>query len=125
MANEITLSLSVRVKNGAMDTSLAFSSQFDQVTLGGGGPGLIAVGTSEENVGLGDIATPSLCLFQSLEAIGGNFVEFGASATTPTMATCCRIYPTQFGLLWLFPTVTIRAKADTASVNLSFWIFEL
>ena len=125
MANELTISVSARIKNGAMDTTLAFSSTFDQTTLGGGGPGLIAVGTGEENVALGDITTPSLCLFQSLEAVGGNYVEFGASATTPTMATFCRIYPTQFGLLWLFPTVTIRAQANVAPVNLSFWIFEL
>lgn len=125
MANEITVSLNVRVVNGAFDQTLSFSSQFDQTTLGGGGPGMVDIGTAEEVVAFADVTTPSLCVIQSLEAKGGNYVQFGATATTPTMATISKLFPETFSLLWLDPSITITAQANTAAVRVMFWVFEL
>ncbi|MAH50437.1 hypothetical protein CMI37_31740 [Candidatus Pacearchaeota archaeon] len=69
----------------------SFYFQWDPATMewsmtnaGGGNPGLVSVGTSEENISFGDISDAGWTLIVNLD--GSSDVDWGASATTPTMA---------------------------------------
>ena len=76
MANEIQVSMSLVVSNGSFKFRFQPGGlQFDQTGTGGGNPGLVSVGTSEENIALGDITTEGWVVMMNLDAT--NYVEWG------------------------------------------------
>lgn len=87
-----------------------------QTTQGGGGPGEVTVGTTEETISFGDIA-PGLIVLENTDAT--NFVEWGFSTgvrpgrlyprTGDATSKACRTE------IQVASGTTIYIKADTAS----------
>ena len=112
MANEITVSASLQVRNGGFVLPLlSKSGTFDQTTLGGYNPGMTAVGTAEETIAFGDI-TPKWVWLQNLDDT--NFVDYGPAAGV----YMGRLSPGAVHIIELTPGATLYAKADTAEVKL-------
>lgn len=129
MADEITITQTIQVKKGAYDSGRIgdVGKLVDQAaasaTAGGGNPGIVDIGTSEENIAFGDISTLGWCYLKNLDPT--NFVKWGASATTPTQATVGRLNPNEPGALFrLEPGITLRMQADTASCRVLILAFE-
>lgn len=73
MANEITFSVGLGVTNGDLAINRrTVNKNYDQTTQGGGGPGTVIVGTTEEAIDFGDV-TPGYVTLQNLDDT--NFVR--------------------------------------------------
>lgn len=77
MANEIKVTTGLACTNGTFILpSTARTVSFDQATSGGGGPGSVDVGTTEETIDFGDI-TPGWVEFINTDST--NYVQLGFS----------------------------------------------
>jgi hypothetical protein len=115
MANEISAYLSIDVENGYL--SFPFSTgqlQFDQANARAGNPGTVNIGTSQEDISLGDLVDPGFVFLQNLDAT--NYVQIGPKSGG-VMVNAIRLYPRQFAFLPLDSGVVLRAVANTAAVN--------
>jgi hypothetical protein len=75
MADEITVTLGMRLANGLLSVNVPnTTTQFDQTTARGGGPGTVDIGTSEETIDFGDI-TPGYVYMKNLDPT--NYVSYG------------------------------------------------
>lgn len=75
MADEIRVSVTLAVNNGNLSDSFSKSYTADQAAVGGPTPGYQTIGTSEEEVALGELGTNGWVIMQNLDAT--NFVEWG------------------------------------------------
>lgn len=109
MANEIRVSASMSVSNGALiSNGAANTQQYDQASPVAPGPGGMNIGTSEETIDFGDI-TPGWTEITNLDL--SNHVDFGFSSgvygiTVPAQATV---------VFKMADGATMYAKADTAA----------
>lgn len=118
MANELTLNLKVKYEKNGITDSRTFSDNADV----SGTPicgGVQTIGTTEEALAVGDVATKGYARFKNLDAT--NYVEIGsyvAGAFYPLVKL-------KAGKPAVFPlsAVTVYARANTASVNLDYMIF--
>lgn len=110
MADEISVTMGLRVvKDNFSFAPGTKTVRFDQTTAGGGNPGTVDIGTSEETIAFGDI-TPGWCQMTNLDAT--NYVEVGFS----TGVYGIRLLPDKGGALFYVNTgTTVYAKADTAT----------
>lgn len=123
MANEITLSASVRYAPDTFSAREIFAErnkQFDQTTKRRLGD-TRNVGTSEETITLdaNDITTPGLLMLYNADAT--NYVQIGfATGVYPL-----RLAADQFAVMWLDGSVTtLYVKANTAAVDLDWQVLE-
>jgi len=112
MANEITVTVGLKVVNGNLSINPPTKTkQFNQSTARGGGPGVVSVGTTEETISFGDIS-PGYVMMQNLDDT--NFVDFGN-------ATGDLDYTLEAGgglaLVKMKSGTTLYMKADTASCD--------
>lgn len=115
MADEIRLSLNAQLENGFLkDRFNPGTLLVDQNTLGAHAP-IVDVGTSEEDMPVGDVATLGYLILQNLDAT--NFVDYGPKNGSNVMEDFARIYPGEFAVIRLKPGITLRWVADTAAVN--------
>jgi len=121
MANEITTSFSLALIKGAHVERIEVQQvRFDQVAVGGHKP-VVDVGTSEEVLSFGDVATPQLWFVQNLDS--ENFVTLGPE-TGGAMVPLVRLQPGKYAFVPLAPGVVLRAQADTAAVKLLMLVTE-
>ena len=122
MANEITAALSFGVVNGqfVFPTLSTGTNKFDQTSIGGGGPGVLDIGTTEEVVTLTDIATPGFIFIKNLDAT--NYVQVGPESAS-AMIEWHRYQPGWWSWGPLDPGAVIRAKANTAVCKVHFVVF--
>jgi hypothetical protein len=112
MANEIRITENVQIVNGSFrDTFAPGTIQVTQAASGGGNPGTVSIGTSEEDVAFGDV-TPSLLIMQNLD--GTNFVKYGPKSAG-SMIEFGRLAAGKTTRLFLAPGVTLRMIADTGA----------
>ena len=75
MANEIKVTAGLTCTNGELSVQIATAStQVDQVTARGGGPGTLDIGTSEETIAFTD-TVPGWIYMKNLDAT--NFITWG------------------------------------------------
>ena len=118
MSDEITVSASIRVRNGNLRADINPGSlQIDQAVARGPAPGSVNVGTSEEVISFAELATLGLIHIQNLD--GTNFVDFGPESGG-AMVAAVRVLAGEVALFRLVPATTYRAKADTAACNVVF-----
>jgi hypothetical protein len=112
MANEITVTASLRVANGNLSVSTPTTSkQFDQATLRGG-TFTVDAATSETTVDFGDIV-PGFILLQNLDTT--NYCEY----TTVTTDYDLKLRANGgFALIDLSGTQTLYLKANTAACKI-------
>lgn len=124
MADEIQVSARLRVSNGNFLFNQSSGLKlFDQSAVGGGNPGTVNIGTSDEPISLGDISTPGWAYFLSMEAEGGNYVEIGPDSGG-SIVPMLRLEPGEFALMRLAPGVSLRGQADTAAVDVLIQVME-
>ena len=120
MANEIQITLGVQVRNGSfLDQFNPGLLQVDQAAIGRGGS-VQSIGTSEEVVVFGDVATNGYMVLRNLDA--AHYVLYGPEATG-AMVTMGKLKPGEIAILRVAPTVVMRAKADTAAVLLDVRLY--
>ena len=121
MADEIQVNARVQITNSGYTDQWVFpSTRFDQSAVGAHNP-IIDVGTSEEVISQGDVSTPGMVIFQNLDST--NYVEIGPESGG-SLVPFIRLNAGEFALLWLTPSVTLRAQANTASVKLMMRLME-
>ena len=117
MPGTITSQLSFSVVNGnfndAYNVPASAPEVLTQTNEGGGNPGYVNIGTSEEDIAFVDV-TPRVVIMENMD--GTNFVEFGPKSGG-AMIAFGRIEPGSFAKFSLKSGVTLRMKADTAAVN--------
>ncbi|MGE0605552.1 MAG: hypothetical protein AB7O62_00395 [Pirellulales bacterium] len=113
MSAELKVTISAALIKGDLKVNFAPPQQSIDVSGQPVRGGVVSVGTSEEDLDVGDVATEGWLFLKNLDA--SNFITFGPKDTTMTAfgklkagESCC------FRLL---PGVTLRWQADTAAVN--------
>lgn len=122
MASEITTNISVRVANGEFKANFEpGAKRIDQAAIGGHG-GIVVVGTSEEDLDLGDISTPGIVAFKNLDST--NYVTYGPN-NSGSMVAFGRLEPGETHVIRLGPSgVTLRWQANTAAVKVQVFALE-
>lgn len=121
MSNEIRITSGIAVSNGNLSFTQQFGTkQYDQASVGGPVPGQLTIGTTEEDVSLGDLTTPGWCIMQNLDDT--NFCQWGFSAGVYGG----RLGPGETaGPFRLDPGLaSLYMKADTAAVKVLIYAFE-
>ena len=116
MADEIKVTETIRVTKTSTnykDSIAPGQISFDMAGNGGGNPGVVNIGTSEENVSFGDL-TPNMVWMQNLDPT--NYVQWGMS-DAGTMKAVGRLNPGETARFVLDSGVTLRMKAHTAACD--------
>jgi len=78
MANEITVQAGIQVRNGNLvDSFQVGTKNYDQAAIGGPTPGYVTIGTSEEEIALGELSAKGWVMMQNLDDT--NYIEWGFS----------------------------------------------
>lgn len=115
MADEISLSISLNASKDNFEFNQSESVTIDQSTAGGGNPGTVTVGVTEETIDFGDAAgSLGYVWLKNLDAT--NFVEWGPleAGTGGAMVVAGRLKAGEISCLRLSPSQTYLIKADTA-----------
>jgi hypothetical protein len=121
MANEIVLNVLLSCRNGAFEEQYAPGQvTIDQANIGRGGK-VQHVGTSEEVLDFGDVATGGYCVIRNLDET--HYVTFGPESSG-AMVTGCKLKAGEIAVFRVAPTTVWRAKADTAAVLLDVRLYE-
>jgi hypothetical protein len=121
MANEITLALGLQLINGSLRAQFPqVSSQYTQTTSGLSDQ-VLSIGTSEENVAFGDIATPGLVVLHNLDST--NYVSYGMS-DGGTMKTLGKLSAGDKHMFRLAGSTTLRMQANTAACKVRVMCLE-
>jgi hypothetical protein len=121
MANEFNVSLNVSLTNGGLKDSIQESANFSQTAIGKYG-GVVSIGTSEEDLPVGDVGTNGWVFLKNLDST--NFVKWGPKSAG-AMVELGRLKPNEPGQWFrLAPGVTLRAIADTAAVKVDYRLYE-
>jgi len=119
MANEISVSFSMRVVNGTMvETIQPGTRSITQTAIGGPTPGYITVGASEESLTFSELSTLGLLYMENLDTT--NYIEFGGS----TGVYLGRLKPGEPNQFRLNPGATLFLKANTAACKCIVKAFE-
>lgn len=122
MAGTITATLQTSVVNGKFIQQLNVPAVvMAQTGIGGGQPGTVDIGTSEEDISIPDLATPGWCVIQNLD--DDNYFTIGPKSAG-AMVALAKVLPGEFACFRLAGSVTLRAVADTAAVLARIQVFE-
>jgi hypothetical protein len=114
MSAEIKATLNLNVTNGNFsDRFQGGTISIDQASVGGGNPGTVTIGTSEEDISFGDVA-PGIVAVKNLDET--NYVEWGPKSGS-SMVLVGPIMPGEVAFFRADPTTILRMKAHTAPVN--------
>lgn len=113
MANEITVRSQLKVVNGNLDFSYDSGSlSFDQAAASGPTPGYVTIGTTEESIAFGELATLGWLVMRNLDAT--NYVEWGFATTVYGG----RLEAGEVALFRLNPGTTLYLRANTAACKM-------
>jgi hypothetical protein len=115
MANELTLTGSLRFQKSGVDEQFNFTDQVD-VSSTALVRQVLFIGTAEEQVSMGDVTSPGYVVAFNLDAT--NYVQIGAT----TGDYCIKLGAGQRAVFPLNGT-TLFAKANAAQCSVLFLIF--
>lgn len=119
MANEITVSATLRVVNGNLNETISTGSlQFTQAAVGGPVPGYQTIGTSEETASFSELGTLGWLYMKNLDAT--NYIRWGFA----TGVYGGRLEPNEVALFRLNPGTTLYLIANTAACKCQIKAFE-
>lgn len=122
MANEITLTINAQLVNGYLrDTFAPGAEQITQTTRGSHET-VWVVGTSEEDLSIGDVATPGRVFLKNLDTT--NYVDIGPKSGG-SMVAAIRLSPGESHTFKSGPSVTWRAVANNAACRVLTKVWEL
>lgn len=121
MANEIKISISATLTNGLLSDSFNTGQlSITQATLGAHTP-VVTVGTSEEDLAVGDISTLGFLLIRNLDS--ANYVTYGPKSSG-SMVAFGRIRAGEAAVIRLEPGITLTWQANTAPVKVLTKLWE-
>ena len=121
MADEITISATLRAINAGVTVVQRVSDRFDQSNLGAS-QAIQTVATTAEALSINsDISTVGWAWLTNVDAT--NFVEVGHWDGT-TFFPVLRLKPKEVAVARLSPSATLYARADTADVQLQVIVLE-
>lgn len=119
MADEITVSSRLRVRNGNLDFTYDTGNiVLDQSAAGGPTPGYVTIGTSEESIAFGELGTLGWLIMRNLDAT--NYIEWGFATTVYGG----RLEAGESAHFRLNPSTTLYLKADTAACKALVYAIE-
>jgi len=124
MANEVNVSVAVRVKNGNADESFSVAgAQFNQSVQGSAG-GIVQIGTAVETLTLGDVATAGFAAFRNLSTAtaGTAYIALGAYDGT-NLHEFVHLRRGQPALAPLRSMITLGAKSYGTALPLRYVVF--
>jgi len=129
MADEFTCTFNIRLQNGVYkDSYNPGQVQIDQAAIGKSDQ-ILSIGTSEEDVTLGDISTEGVCILQNMDTT--NYVSWGKKDGSGNMQAIGRLKAApsatepSFPAIFTFePGATLRMQANTAACNVRVIVFE-
>jgi len=124
MANEVNVSVSLRVRNGNADESFSVSGvQSDQATQGSVG-GIVSIGTAVETITLGEVTTAGYAAFRNLSTAtaGTAYIALGAYVGT-NLHEFVQLRRGQPAVFPLTGNVTVGAKAYGSALPLRYIVF--
>ncbi len=111
MSKEINSTINLNVKNGLWGFNMAVSTVIDQAVLGAHEP-IVFVGTSEEDMPVGDVVTPGILVLRNLDPT--NYVTWGPKSAG-VMVAIGRLNPGgEPAQIRMDPSATLRWKANNA-----------
>lgn len=122
MANEISLTISAQLNNGYLKDSYTPGVEQITQTTKGGHETIWVVGTSEEDLSIGDVATPGRMFVKNLDTT--NYVDIGPKSGG-AMVGAIRLSPGESHTFKSGPAVTWRGVANTASCRVLTKVWEL
>ena len=111
MANEISVSVSIRANKGFFSYTKSAAETIDMTGAGGGGPGQIAVPVTGIDVAFSGF-DPGIAYFRNLDST--NFVVWGPN-DGGVLKSMGKLKPGEFAVLRIHTGVTLRLAADTAT----------
>lgn len=123
MADELQLTLGVTYANGNAKDTVASETQKITQTTQMFHASLVSVGTSEEDLSVGDITASNGCWVYMKNVDSTNFVKFGPKSAG-NMVEFGRLYAGKSAWFFLAPSVTLRWIADTAAVKVMTKLYE-
>ncbi len=122
MANEIRVDARLAVANGLFKTEFVPGPiQVNQAAIGAHS-GVVSVGTSEEDLPVGDVTTNGVLMCRNLDST--NYVQWGPS-NAGTMVAVGRMKPNDVPvMIRVEPGVTIRWKANTAACKVQMLLLQ-
>ena len=123
MANEISLSITFNLANGSHTEKITTGTiNVDQSAVGGSVPGVVSIGTSEEDVDLSELSTLGWLYMRNLDTT--NYVSYGKKDGSNNMQAIGRMEAGEPCLFRLEPGATLRMQANTAACNVLIKAFE-
>lgn len=113
MASELQIQLSIAFNKSNAALSRSFTAAFFDVSGTAGVANVIAVGTSDETLALGDVATPGWLYMKNLDAT--NFITAGADGTLYNIKM-----KAGEPFLGRWNGAAIHVKANTAQCNMEY-----
>lgn len=111
MANEISISVSIRANKGFFNYTKSAAETIDMAGAGGGGPGQIAVPTTGIDVAFSGF-DPGIAYLRNLDST--NYVVWGPNDGA-ALEAMGRLKPGEFAVLRINPGVTLRLAANAAT----------
>jgi hypothetical protein len=121
MANEFTITSSLKLTNGNDSFSRSANFNADQAAVGGPTPGVTSISTSHEALTTNDLTSKGWAVLKNLDDT--NFIEIGLDVSA-TFYPLIKLLPGEQVQVRLSPAVTVYARSDTAAVRLDAQIFE-
>lgn len=117
MADEITVNLSLRVRNGYLISENSTGNSLVSMSGSNASGGAQNIGTTAETITMGDVATAGYSFFRNLGPT--NFVEIGTGTTT--FVSFAKLKVGESAVVRL-GTNAPTARANVAAVNLQYMI---
>ena len=113
MSGTITETYTAAISNGTYEENISRNLTTTQTTEGGGNPGYVNIGTSEEDISFGDV-TPRIVIIENMDAT--NFVKYGPKSGG-SLINFIEIPAGDFNIISLKVGETLRYRSDTGTVN--------
>ena len=120
MADEVSVSGTIKLVKGNAILSRSVSTHQKTQTGDGAQYGIQNIGTSAEAINLGDVTTEGYAYMRNLDLT--NYVQIGVDSSG--FIAFAKLDPGDFLIAPLDGTLTHQAKADTAAVELEYIIIE-
>lgn len=121
MANELKISLSATLNNGFLQESFSPGSLSVDQAVRGSHASTVSVGTSEEDLPVGDVATLGYLFLRNIDTT--NYVTYGPKSGG-SMVAFGRIRAGEVAMIRLEPGITLRWIANTAAVKVKALLLE-
>lgn len=122
MAQTLSLTVSATAEFGNFKDSFTPGAVTIALANQGAASGIVDVGTSEEDLSIGDVgaSTQGYLILRNLDS--SNYVTYGPKSGG-AMVAMGRIKPGEIAVLRLEPSVVVRWQANTAAVKVQVKLF--